>query len=477
MTTTRTARHMRRMAFTTAGLAVLMVSTACGSSTTASSSTSASAQGSSSATSSVAPSAGAPSSARPAVSSSAAASPSAAGTASSAPAGSMTGSAAAPASGPKLPAAKLDILIGSSGPAETDAVTAAAAAWGKASGSTATVTAAQDLTQQLAQGFAANKAPDVFYVGADQVANYAKAGNLLPYADSLTNAADFYPSLKESFTYDGKFYCAPKDLSTLALFINTDMWSKAGLTDADIPKNWDALATVAKKLTAGKVAGLSMAPERDRLDVFMVQNGSYLVDANGKPTVNDPKNVEALAYAKKLYTDGSLKFPKELGAGWAGEAFGKSAAAMTIEGNWLLGSMAKDYPTTKYTVAELPTGPSGTKGTLSFTNCWGISATTKSPDQAKALVQYLTSTDQQLAFAKGFGVVPSVKSAADAYLKANPNNAPFVKGVEYAKGVVSAPGITDVLTDFNSQLQGLATADPKSILDSVQDNLSTALGS
>ncbi len=452
-------RHIGRIAFAAAGLSLLMVTTACSSSSTAASS--------SSSTSSAAP----------------AGSSISAGSASSAP-GSAAGSSSAPASAPvgsgssapTLPAAKLSVLIGSSGAAETDAVTAAAAAWGKASGSTATVAAAQNLVQQLAQGFASGKAPDVFYVGADQVGNYAKAGNLLPYADSLANAADFYPSLKTSFTYDGKFYCAPKDFSTLALFINTAMWTKAGLTDADIPKNWDQLAAAAKKLTAGKVAGISLSPERDRLDTFMVQNGSYLVDAAGKATVNSEQNIAALTYVKKLYTDGSLKWPKDLGAGWAGEAFGKGEAAMTIEGNWLLGSMTKDYPTEKYTVAELPTGPTGVKGTLSFTNCWGISATTKSPDQAKALVTYLTSTAQQLSFAKSFGVIPSVKSAESAYLAQTPANAPFVTGVAYAKGVVNTPGITDVLNDFNSQLQGLATSDPKAILDSVQSNLSSALG-
>ncbi|MET3804531.1 multiple sugar transport system substrate-binding protein [Nakamurella sp. UYEF19] len=461
-------RHLGRIGVAAAGLAVLMVTSACGGASNASpGATSAAPASTPSAASSTASAAGGSMASSPASAASSGASTGAPSSGGDAPSGSVAA----------LPAAKLDVLIGSSGPAETEAVTAAAAAWGKSSGSTATVAAAQDLTQQLAQGFAAGKAPDVFYVGADQVANYAKAGNLLPYADSLTDAADFYPSLKQSFTYDGKFYCAPKDFSTLALFINTDMWKKAGLTDADIPKNWDGLAAVAKKLTAGKVPGLVMSPEHDRLDAFMVQNGSNLVDADGKPTVNDQKNIDALTFAKKLYTDGSMKWPKDLGAGWAGEAFGKSEAAMTIEGNWLLGSMTKDYPTTKYKVVELPTGPTGVKGTLSFTNCWGIAATTKSPDQAKALVQYLTGTDQQLAFAKAFGVIPSVQSAADAYLKANPNNAPFVNGVSYAKGVVSAPGITDVLTDFNSQLQGLSTGDPKAILDSVQDNLTSAMGS
>ena len=476
MSTTSSSRVRRRATGTAAGLAVLLCAAACGGSTsTSNTSTTASSSTESSSAVMSSDSASSDSMSSGSMSSGSMSSGSmSSGSMSSGPDSSSAGSST-PA-GPKLPPANLTMLIGSSGPAETKAVTAAAAAWSKSSGSKATVQAAQDLTQQLAQGFASGKAPDVFYVGADQLANYAKAGDLLAYGDSLPNKDDFYPTLKDSFTYDGKFYCAPKDVSTLALFINNALWKKAGLTDADIPTNWDQLATVAKKLTNGKVPGLALSPERDRIDAFFVQNGSYLVDDAGKPTVNDQKNIDALTYVKKLYTDGSMRFPKDLGAGWAGEAFGKQLAAMTIEGNWLLGSMSTDYPNVKYTVAQLPAGPTGTKGTLSFTNCWGISATTKSPDQAKAMVAYLTQTDQQLNFAKAFGVIPSIKSAQAQYLKDFPKNKPFVDGIAYAKGVVSAPGIADVLTDFNSQLQGLPNTDPKAILDSVQDNLSTALG-
>lgn len=68
-------------------------------------------------------------------------------------------------------------MFGSSGPAETDALNAATKARAAKSGSTVTVTPAQNLTQQLAQGFSSGQAPDVFYVGADQFADYAKAGN------------------------------------------------------------------------------------------------------------------------------------------------------------------------------------------------------------------------------------------------------------------------------------------------------------
>ena len=388
----------------------------------------------------------------------------------------MSSPASSAGSASNLPAAKMTLLFGSSGTAETNAINAAAAAWGQQSGSTVTATPAQNLTQQLAQGFSSNTAPDLFYLGADQVANYAKAGNLLAYGDSLSNKSDFYPALTASFTYDNKLYCAPKDASTLALWINTDMWTKAGLTDADVPKNWDQLEAVAKKLTQGKVAGLSVSPERDRVDAFLVQNGSYLVDDAGKATVNSQQNIDALTYVKKLMTDGSLKTPKDLGAGWAGEAFGKGEAAMTIEGNWLIGSLKSDYPNLKAKAYELPTGPTGTKGTLSFTNCWGISATTKYPDQAKAFVEFLTGKDQQLKFSDAFGVIPSIQSAQADYLAKNPANKPFVDGLAYAKGVLNFPGITDVLDDYNSQLGNLAASDPKTILDSVQSNLQSALG-
>lgn len=455
------------------GLAVAatLVLAACGSNSTA---------GGSSGSSAPAAGAGAPASSPAAGPSSAASSAGGASSAGSSDAGSGAPAASASGGGSAgLTVAggqQLTILFGSSGDAETNALKAATAAWGTATKNTVQVTPAQNLTQQLAQAFSSNTAPDLFYVGADQLANYAKAGNLLDYASTLPNASDFYPTLKASFTYDGKFYCAPKDVSTLALFINTDLWAKAGLTNADIPKNWDQLSADAKKLTANGVAGLSVAPTRDRMDAFLVENGGYLVDSAGKATVNSASNVAALTFVKSMLTAGTMKFPAALGATSGGDAFGKGKAAMTIEGPWQIGGLKSDYPNIKYTVAELPAGPTGIKGTLSFTNCWGIAATTKHPDQAKALVEYLTTPAQQMKFANAFGVIPSVTSAKAAYIKAFPANAPFVNGISYAKGVVSAPGVTDVLTDLDSQLQSLATTDPKTILDSVQDNMTSALG-
>lgn len=389
--------------------------------------------------------------------------------------GSSSSSSSGAAGGLTSGKSALTVLIGSSGDAETAAVKSAVADWSGSSGTKATVQAATNLTQQLSQGFAAKKPADVFYLGADTFASYAKQGNLLAYGDQLKNKGDFYPSLVKNFTYDGKFYCAPKDFSTLQLEINTDLWKAAGLTDQDVPTTWDQLATVAKKLTKGKVTGLVTSNEYQRLGAFMVQAGGNLTnDDNTKATVDSAANKQALTYVQNGLKDGWWKFTKDVGAGWGGEAFGKGVAAMTIEGNWISGAMQSDFPKIKYRVAPLPAGPAG-KGTLQFTNCWGIAA--DSPNQAAALklVEKLTSSDDQLAFAKAFGVMPSIQSAAGDWKSQYPQFAAFLDAADYAKGVPTAVGANDVVTDMNSKLASLKSADIASILSAEQKNLSAVV--
>lgn len=372
--------------------------------------------------------------------------------------------------------AELKLLFASSGPAETSSVKAAADAWATSSGNKVTVTAATDMNQELSQGFASGNPPDVFSVDASVFAGYAKAGNLYPYGDSLSMKGDFYPNLTQTFTLDGKLYCAPKDASTLALIINTDLWSKAGLTEADVPKTWADLEAVAKKLTSGKVKGLVFGDTRDRIGAFMKQAGGWITNPEQtQMTADTPENLEAISYVRKLLEDGVAAYPKAAGAGWGGEAFGKGVAAMTIEGNWIKGALQNDYKDVKYLVAELPAGPAG-KGTLAFTQCWGVAAKSQYQTQAQEFVASLMTPENQLKSAKAYGVMPSLSTARDGYASEVPEDAAFLAGLEYAQGPVTAPGMKPVLDDFDTKLQGLPGADPKAILESLQKNGQAVLG-
>jgi multiple sugar transport system substrate-binding protein len=372
--------------------------------------------------------------------------------------------------------ASLQILFGSSGDAETKALQEAVAAWASATGNKATVTPAQDLTQQLGQAFAGDNPPDVFYVDAVRFADYASVGALEPYADRIPNVDDFYPVLRKAFTYQDKMYCVPKDFSTLALEVNTDLWARAGLTDADVPTTWDQLTSVAQKIKAKGITPLALGDTRDRIGAFMVQAGGWITNADGTQATGDtPQNLTALQYVQSLLKGGLARYPKQLDAGWAGEAFGKGKAALTIEGNWLKGAMQHDFPNVKYTVHELPSGAKG-KGTLSFTTCWGIAAKSKQKDAAVRFVEAMTKGEQQLAFAKAFGVMPSRQSVSQQYLAQFPTDQAFVNGVQYAQGPVNAPKMDSVLADFDTGLQGLAGGNPKAVLQRLQKNTEAALG-
>ena len=370
---------------------------------------------------------------------------------------------------------KLQILIGTSGDAETAAVKAAADGWAKKTGNTAEVVVASDLNQQLGQGFAGGTPPDIFYADAARIGDFAKAGNLYAYGDQVQDAG-FLDSLVKTYTYDGKLQCAPKDFSTLALIINTDLWTKAGLTDADIPKDWAGLEAAAKKLTNGKVTGLVVSGEWARLGAFMRQAGGWVVNEDGtEVTADSAENLAGLTQAKKMITAGTMKYAKEVDSGWGGEALGKGVAGMTIEGNWIRGALTKDFPNIKAKVVELPEGPAG-KGTLLFSNCWGIAAKSKSQAAAVDLVKALTATTQQMEFAKAFGVMPSTKDGAQQYTQQFPDDAAFAAGGEYGQGPVNAPGFDPVMAAFNTDLEQLKNKEPKAILESLQKNGAAALG-
>ena len=291
--------------------------------------------------------------------------------------------------------ADLQILIGSSGDAETNAVKAAAAAWASSTGNTATVTPAQDIGQQLGQAFAGGTPPDVFYVDASRFADYASVGALEPYARQgqgrrrrLLPVAAYQP-----FTYQDKLYCVPKDFSTLALQINTDLWTKAKLTDADIPTTWDQLTAVAAEAQGGRhhAAGHRRHPRPDRR---LHGRGRRLDRQQGRharrpPT--RPQNLQALQYVQGLLKQRAGGLPeagrRRLGRRGVRQGQGRDDDRGQLD----QGRDADRLPDHQVHGGRRCRPARRAKGTLSFTQCWGISAKSKYKDQAIDFVEAMTT--------------------------------------------------------------------------------------
>lgn len=366
----------------------------------------------------------------------------------------------------------LTVLIGSSGPAETQAVQAAAARFTEATGTEVEVIPAQDLVQQLQQGLAGGSPPDVFYVSPDRFQLYAEGGSLYPYGDQIEDVDDFYPALRQAFTYQDQLYCLPKDGSAHALVIDTDAWEEAGLSDADIPQTWDDLSRVAEQLTTDDRVGLAFNGDYNAVGTFLLGGGGFYVNENQtEVTADTPENAATLQFILDNIETGIFAFAADVEAGWGGEAIGTGRSAMTVEGPWIVGALDADWPDRNWMAVEMPQGPGG-QAVGAFTNCWGIAEQSPSKEAAVELVRHFTSAEEQQAFTQAFGPLPSRISLEDWAATEAPATAAFAAGLSYGRTQVAIPGFDSVLNDFNAQLQAMRLGDvtPQEALATLQAN-------
>jgi multiple sugar transport system substrate-binding protein len=352
---------------------------------------------------------------------------------------------------------ELRLWGGSSADAETQALNDLLAQYAEMSGVTVTFEPQPDMRTSLQAALAAGDPPDIFYVDSNDFPDLADAGALMPVPEgAITEPDDIYPSLTEAFTYDGTWYCPPKDFSTLGLVYNVDMLEAAGV---EPPTNWDELAAAAEALTTDDVVGLSFGASLDRVGTFLLANGGYIVnDDVTEMTLDTDANRETLQYLADMFAAGHAAKPADLEASWAGEAFGLGKAAMVIEGNWLVGTLAQDYPDVNWAVAELPVGPVG-KATYAFTVCYAVANESPNPDASWPAIDFLTGPEGAAAWTAEFNVMPARASLRDGWLADHPELEPFLNGAEYAHPWRFTPGFADVMTEFNTQFEQLIAGD------------------
>jgi len=373
----------------------------------------------------------------------------------------------------------------SSSDAENQALSDLVAAFNDETGAAAEFQPQAEYDATLQAALAGGEPPDVFYVDSFNLPNLASEGALAPIPDGAVDEPnDIYPSLRDAFTFDGTWYCPPKDFSTLALVYDPAALEEAGVT---VPTTWEELASAAAALTTGDAAaiasgtaqaGLALGVEYPRWGVFLFQNGVALTDAAvSQVTLDNDQARQSLQFIADLYQTGSAIKPQSVDAGWAGEAFGQGKAAMTIEGNWIIGYLNDTFPDKEYAVAELPVGPAG-PGTFAFTVCYGVPANAANPDASWALVNYLTDADGALAWTNAFNVMPARESIASDWLEPRPELEPFLAGAEYAQRWGLKPGAGDLVGVFNEQAEALIVGDIEvdDLISEVSDAGESVLG-
>ncbi|TPW15882.1 MAG: multiple sugar transport system substrate-binding protein [Acidimicrobiaceae bacterium] len=354
------------------------------------------------------------------------------------------------------PGAELRAWGWASSETEDSTLTGLLGEYSSISGDSVTFEPQPEYDTALQAALSAGDPPDFFYVDSFKLPDLAAAGALAPIPDGvITDPGDIYPSLQSAFTFDGTWYCPPKDFSTLGLVYDVDALAEAGI---EPPTTMEELAVAAAALTTPDRKGLVFGPELARAGVFMLGNGGYIVnDDVSAMTLDSDANRAALQYLADMFQAGNASTPSAIEAGWAGEALGQGKAAMVIEGNWIVGFLADNFPDRNWDVVEMPAGTEG-RGTFAFTVCYGVGAEHES-DAAWDAVDYLTGPEGAAKWTDAFNVMPARQSLRDGWLSGHEKLEPFLNGAEYAHAWQFTPGFGDVVGEFNTQFEQLIAGD------------------
>ena len=266
---------------------------------------------------------------------------------------------------------------------------------------------AQKLTTRLASG----DVPDVVQMDRQFVATYAAQDLILPVdacfsAWGMDPATQFYPSVTADVTYDGKLWAAPQFFQPAAIMLNQRALKAAGVDAAQIDTSKpDELVATTKKLyreDGGKPTRLGFDPvATGQAPLWVLGSGGRLVDDQGKPALDDPANVKALAFLKQL-TDAQGGFAKVKSFSDSFDFFGtgnqfvKDQVAAQVYAQWyvnVLSPYAEQVELGATPFKDQDGRPFAVSGGSSFV----IPAKAKNPDAACAWMVNLVTEDAWMA--------------------------------------------------------------------------------
>lgn len=241
-------------------------------------------------------------------------------------------------------------------------------------------------------------AADVFWLNTSHVIQYARGGMLLPLDDrikesGLDRTSDFPESLVKLYTVDSVLYGMPKDIDTIAVWYNKELFDKAGVPYPKDDWTWEDFKDTARKLT-DKEAGIygTAVPLYGQTGWYNTIGlfGGYVISEDKKRSgFDDPKTIEGVQCWKDLIDEGVSPTYAQLNDTSGSILFESGKLAMQWNGSWAVPEYRGiDEIKDKIDVVAVP-GVNGKKSCVihGLGNC--IYSKTKHPEEAWKFVEFL----------------------------------------------------------------------------------------
>ena len=271
-----------------------------------------------------------------------------------------------------------------------------------------TVTTWNDYWTMLSAAAQGGELPDVFWMHANESTRYMSNDMLLDLTDRIEAsdkiAYENYPEdIWGIYSYDGKTYAVQKDVDTIALWYNKEIFDQAGVAYPDDTWTWEtfieAATTIYEKTGIYGYCG-SSDDYQENYASWIYSYGGSMIDYDPLQSGWDkPETIEAMELYDTLLKSGAMPSQEEISENPKDVLFNNGKVAMTTLGSWMLaGELAQDQEfQDKIDIAVLPKSSKTDKRACIYNGLgWAAAANTDQPDEAWACIEWLGSEEAQL---------------------------------------------------------------------------------
>ncbi|QSJ14612.1 ABC transporter substrate-binding protein [Nostoc sp. UHCC 0702] len=265
-----------------------------------------------------------------------------------------------------------------------------------------------------------NAPPDILLYDSQITGQLAELGAIQPLEDWLDKSplkSEIIPSLFDELSLNDHIWSIPLYTANFGIFYRPKFFQAAGITE--MPKTWEELRQVAKKLTIDRNGdgrpeqyGILLPLGKGEWTVlswfpFLLSSGGEILTDN-KPNLMNKGAISALQFWKDLMTDGSatLSSPER---GYEEDAFITGRVAMQMTGPWTYIMKSNvDY-------GVFPMPASVGRATVTVTGVMFVMKTAPAREQAALkFLEYVLSEEFQTEWSIGTGFLPVNLKAAQS---------------------------------------------------------------
>lgn len=331
----------------------------------------------------------------------------------------------------------------------------------------------------------AGAAPDVYHLHGYSLNAFIEKGYLLDITDEvMANAEDIldsrFPATLDLCQKDGRYYAIPGDFMSMVLYYNKNLFQEAGLDPNKPPATWEEFLDYAKKLTRVRANGdetwgfgthgaLGPGFELRFSPVLFSFGAEYLTPDMKHSALNTPEALAAIEFFVELSTVHKVippgvttQGPQDIRTLLANER-----VAMILGSGWtppIVNGINPDldaFNVLEAAPVPVKAGVDTPYTTTAWISAWMVSSTTKHPEEAWTLLNFITSKAIEEKWFREDRVLSSREDVSNEYNDILNDKFAAVIGAElaHAKFVPQLPEWPEIINAVNIAVQEALAGD------------------